>query len=187
MLAFSKWAGETCYTAWMRKYILGIAVAAIFLAYSTVLRHQHSEPVIVPSTLGQNNSSGTNSSSSTQATNSTSTTKSTPTTSSTTTTNSTPSSQYKDGTYTGSVANAYYGNVQVRAIITNGKITTIDFLQSPAENPNSIYVNQQADPYLKQEAIQAQSSKVSIITGATFTSQAFTQSLANALSQAIQN
>jgi uncharacterized protein with FMN-binding domain len=102
-------------------------------------------------------------------------------------TSPTASSQYKDGTYAGSVANAYYGNVQVQAVIKNGQITTVNFLQSPNENPNSIYVNQQAMPYLVQEAIQAQSSKVSAITGATFTSQAFMQSLANALSQATQN
>ncbi|HUD07215.1 MAG TPA: FMN-binding protein [Candidatus Saccharimonadales bacterium] len=158
----------------MRKYVLGIVIAVIFLAYSTVLRHQHSRPVIAPTSLSQNNSTSSNSSNS----------SSNPTT---TTTNPTPSSQYKDGTYSGSVANAYYGNVQVQAIIQNGKITTVNFLQSPNENPNSIYVNQQADPYLKQEAIQSQSSNVSLITGATFTSQAFTQSLANALSQATKN
>jgi uncharacterized protein with FMN-binding domain len=156
----------------MRKYVLGIAIAIIFLAYSTVLRHQHSRPVIAPTSLSQNNSSASNSSSLPSAT---------------TNTPSTTTSQYKDGTYTGSVTNAYYGNVQVQAIISNGKITTVNFLQSPDENPNSIYVNQQAMPYLKQEAIKAQSSKVSTITGATFTSQAFTQSLANALSQATQN
>ncbi len=159
----------------MRKYILGIAIAVIFLAYSTVLRHQHSSPVIAPASLGQSNSADSSPSTATA-----------PTTSTPSTT-STLHSQYKDGTYTGSVTNAYYGNVQVQAIISSGKITTIDFLQSPNENPNSIYVNQQAMPYLKQEAIQAQSSKVSTITGATFTSQAFIQSLANALSQATQN
>lgn len=168
----------------MRKYVLGIAVSIIFLAYSTVLRHQHSEAILAPASLSQNNSSNSPTTSSTTTPNSSSSGTSTATPPATTTTPT--SSQYKDGTYTGSVANAYYGNVQVSANIVNGKISSVDFLQSPNENPNSIYVNQQADPYLKQEAIHAQSSKVSIITGATLTSQAFTQSLANALSQAYQ-
>jgi uncharacterized protein with FMN-binding domain len=159
----------------MRKYVLGIAVSIIFLAYSTVLRHQHSEAVVAPTAL-----STTNNSTSSTSSNATTTTTTTPTTT------PTPSSQYKDGTYTGSVANAYYGNVQVQAVISDGKITTVNFLQSPDENPNSIYVNQTAIPYLKQEAVKAQSSKVSIITGATFTSQAFSQSLANALKHASQ-
>jgi uncharacterized protein with FMN-binding domain len=45
-------------------------------------------------------------------------------------------------------------------------------------------INQQAMPMLKQEAIQKQAARVDIISGATFTSQAFVQSLTNALDQA---
>jgi uncharacterized protein with FMN-binding domain len=158
----------------MRKYFLGIIIAIIFVIYSLVLRHQHSEPVVAPLAISQNNpapssNSNTNSTQSNSAT-----------------TNPTTNSQYKDGTYTGSVENAFYGNVQISATIQDGKITTVNFLEYPNENPNSIYVNQEAIPYLKQEAIKAQSSNVSAITGATFTSQAFMQSLANALSQAKQ-
>jgi uncharacterized protein with FMN-binding domain len=148
----------------MRKYFLGIAVGVVFLAYSVVLRQQHSQPVVAPTSLSQNNSSKSTS----------------------TSTNSTPSVQYKDGSYTGSIANAFYGNVQVSVSIQNSKITAVNFLQYPDENPNSIYVNTSAIPYLKQEAIKAQNSNVNIVTGATFTSQAFIQSLANALSQAKQ-
>lgn len=154
----------------MRKYFLGIAIALIFLAYTTVLRHQHSEPVIAPVALSPSKSTGSTSAPA-QAN---------------TTPSSQPSSQYKDGTYTGSVDNAFYGNVQVSATIAGGKITAVNFLEYPNENPNSIYVNSAAIPYLKQEAVQAQSSHVSVVTGATFTSQAFMQSLANALSQATQ-
>jgi uncharacterized protein with FMN-binding domain len=150
----------------MKKYFLGIAVGLIFVVYSTVLRHQHSEPVIAPASLSQNSST-------------TSIPSTTPSTSST-------SPQFKDGTYTGRIENAYYGNVQVSAVIQNGVLTAVNFLQSPNDNPNSIYVNQAAMPYLKHEAIKAQSANVSIVTGATLTSQAFIQSLTNALNQAKQ-
>lgn len=156
----------------MRKYVLGVTIAIIFFAYSIVLRHQHSEPVIAPANLNQNNSGS-------------STSKSNPSPTSTAN-NSTPTTTYKDGTYTGDVENAFYGNVQVSATIANGKITAVNFLQSPDDNPNSIYVNQAAMPYLKQEAIKAQSAKVSIVTGATFTSQAFMESLSSALNKATQ-
>jgi len=47
-----------------------------------------------------------------------------------------------------------------------------------------VVINQQAMPYLQQEAIQAQSSNVQVISGATYTSQAFIQSLATAFAQA---
>ncbi len=91
---------------------------------------------------------------------------------------------YVDGSYTGSVADAYYGNVQVQAIISGGKITGVHFLQYPNSHGTSVYINSQAMPYLKQEAIQAQSANVDIISGATDTSMAFQQSLADALAQA---
>ncbi len=160
------------YNGYMKKFILGISVGLVFLLYSHVLRGQHSEPVIAPASLSQKSSTATTTS---------------PTTSPTTTPSTTPATpQYKDGNYTGSVQNAFYGNVQVSAIIQSGKLSAVNFLEYPNENPNSIYVNQQAIPYLKQEAIKAQSSKVSIVTGATFTSQAFIRSLSDALSQAQQ-
>jgi uncharacterized protein with FMN-binding domain len=94
------------------------------------------------------------------------------------------SATYKDGQYTGSTADAFYGYIQVLAVISGGKLTDVQFLQHPDENPNSININSQAMPYLKQEAIQAQSANVNIISGATDTSQAFIQSLSSALSQA---
>ena len=91
---------------------------------------------------------------------------------------------YKNGTYTGSVADAFYGNIQVQAVITNGQISDVIFLQYPNDRSTSIAINTQAMPYLKQEAIQAQSAQVDIVSGASDTSQAFQQSLASALAQA---
>ena len=139
----------------MRKYFLGIVIALVFLAYSTILRHQHSAPVVAPTVSLSNSAPVTTVS-------------------------------YKDGTYTGDVENAFYGDVQVSATIQSGKITSVDFLEQPDANPNSINVNQAATPYLKQEAIKAQSANVSGVTGATYTSQAFMQSLSSALKQAKQ-
>ncbi len=108
----------------------------------------------------------------------------TPTSTSTPTPTPKPSSQYKDGTYTGSVEDAFYGSIQVQATISGGKITNIQFLQAPNDNGTSIYINSQADPMLAQEAIQAQNANVNIISGASDSSQAFMQSLQSALDQA---
>jgi len=93
--------------------------------------------------------------------------------------------QYKNGEYTGNVEDAFYGNVQVKIIISSGKISSVQFLDYPQDRQTSVYINSQAMPYLKQEAIQAQSANVDIISGATATSQAFIQSLASALAQAV--
>jgi uncharacterized protein with FMN-binding domain len=91
---------------------------------------------------------------------------------------------YKDGEYTGKKADAYYGNLQVKAIINAGKITDVQFLEAPTTPENSIKVNGMAKPLLTQEAITAQSADVDGVSGATFSSKAFKESLADALSQA---
>jgi uncharacterized protein with FMN-binding domain len=96
----------------------------------------------------------------------------------------TPKGQYVDGMYTGSAANAYYGNIQVRATISGGKLTNVTFLQYPNDRSTSRYINQQAMPELKAEAIQAQSASVNGVSGASDSSAAFQQSLADALAQA---
>jgi uncharacterized protein with FMN-binding domain len=97
---------------------------------------------------------------------------------------STTNALYKDGTYTGSVADAFWGNVQVQVVTQKGSITNISFLQYPNERDRSVMINSYADPQLISEAIQAQSATVDIVTGATDSSEAFMQSLSDALSQA---
>lgn len=93
--------------------------------------------------------------------------------------------KYKNGSYTGSSADAFYGLVQVKAIIIGGKITDVQFLNYPQDNGSSLSRSNYAMPILKSEAIQAQSANVNIVSGATETSRAFIQSLSSALSQAV--
>jgi uncharacterized protein with FMN-binding domain len=95
-----------------------------------------------------------------------------------------PKSPYNDGTYVGDSADAYYGNVQVQVVISGGKITDVQFLDHPQDRSRSVYINDQAMPYLTSEAIQAQSANVDAVSGASETSRAFIESLSSALSQA---
>ncbi len=157
----------------MKKLALSAFVIISFALYSFGLRHSDSPLLVSPKT-----SSGQGSGTSTAARSSASSSATTSGTAQTATT-------YKDGTYTGSVADAFYGNVQVQATIQGGKITAVKFLQYPNDRPNSVEINRQAMPYLQQEAIQAQSAHVDGVSGATDTSQAFVQSLSSALSQAM--
>ena len=94
------------------------------------------------------------------------------------------SSGYKDGTYTGPVIDVNVGNVQVQATIKNGKISNVQFLDYPQDRNTSRRINSYAVPSLQQEAIQAQSANVDIVTGATLTSEGFQMSLQAALNQA---
>lgn len=95
-----------------------------------------------------------------------------------------PRGLYANGSYVGSSADAYYGYVQVKAIIQNGKIADVQFLDHPQDRRTSEMINNYAMPYLTQEAIQAQSANVDGVSGATDTSMAFRESLASALAQA---
>jgi len=94
------------------------------------------------------------------------------------------SGSYKDGTYIGPSVDAYYGNVQVQVSIQGGKISDVTFLDFPHDRRTSQEINAQATPWLQQEAIQAQSANVDLISGATLTSEAFVQSLQTALQSA---
>lgn len=103
---------------------------------------------------------------------------------SSTATSSTGSSTYNDGSYTGKASDALYGYIKVKATISSGKITNIEFLEYPNDRGNSTEINNYAMPRLKQQAIQAQSAQVDGISGATDTSIAFIESLSDALNQA---
>ena len=91
---------------------------------------------------------------------------------------------YQDGSYTGIQADAHWGTVEVRAIISHGQISDVQFLQYPNHRSLSREINRQAMPILTQEAIQAQRADVDIVSGATDTSEAFFESLDSALRQA---
>ncbi len=152
-----------------KKTIVSLVIIGTFVIYSLI--HDHSGlAAVVPntSTGSRSSSSSTTTPSSTEPPNAT----------------AAPGSLYKDGSYTGSVADAQWGVVQVEAVIKQGKITDVQFLQYPNDRNRSININSVADPQLVSEAIQAQSANVDIVTGATDSSDAFIQSLSDALSQA---
>ncbi len=92
--------------------------------------------------------------------------------------------QYRDGAYTGPVVDAYYGLMQIQAIIKGGRLASIRVLQYPNDRQTSIFINRQALPMLRNEVITAQSANVDIVSGATLSSEAFIQSLGAAMSQA---
>jgi len=93
--------------------------------------------------------------------------------------------RYKDGEYLGILANAYYGYVQTEVFIFDDKISDIKLLRSPDSSRNSRYISRQAIPYLREEMLKSQSNNVDIVSGATYTSGAFMESVGSALSNAL--
>jgi uncharacterized protein with FMN-binding domain len=95
-----------------------------------------------------------------------------------------PGGQFVDGTYTGPAVDAYYGLVQIQAIVQRGQLVDIAVLQYPSDRRLSVRINRYALPRLRDEVISAQSAEVDIISGATLTSWAFMRSLGSALGSA---
>ena len=88
------------------------------------------------------------------------------------------------GTFTGRREYAYYGFVRVQATVRSGTVTDVRVLEYPNDNGRSQYINSVALPYLIQETVGGHSWRVDLISGATFTSQAYEKSLQEALRQA---
>ena len=143
--------------------------------------HEDEEEYYANQTLTSDTTTTTTVPASTSAT--TTTTSAAPAEITTTTVNA-ATGLYKDGQYDGNAADAYYGFVQVRAIVQGGKIVDVQFLSYPNDRSYSVEINNYAMPKLKTEAITVQNAQVNIVTGATNTSRAFITSLSSALNQA---
>lgn len=166
----------------MKKFLLSTFVILAFIVYTIHEQFKgatNTNSALLPSTSATITPSNTPIPTQTPAGNSP------PPAAPTATPTATPSKgKYKDGQYTGDSVDAYYGFVQVKAIIKNGSISDVQFLDHPQDRRTSQMINDQAMPYLTSEAIQAQSAQVDIVSGATDTSLAFRQSLQSALSKA---
>jgi uncharacterized protein with FMN-binding domain len=90
---------------------------------------------------------------------------------------------YKDGTATGSVISTRYGDLQVEVTISGGVIVDVTALQLPDSDGRSRSIASQAEPILREEALTAQSANIDLLSGATYTSDAYAQSLQSALDQ----
>jgi uncharacterized protein with FMN-binding domain len=89
-----------------------------------------------------------------------------------------------DGTYTGSSVSTRFGNVQVAVTIAAGSITDVTALQLTDDDGRSIQISNRAAPILRSEVLSSQSARVSNVSGATYTTDAYLTSLQSALDQA---
>jgi len=132
-------------------------------------------------TTGTASSAGSSTGSSTTSGGATATS---PSASATATPSATPSTAAASATrtITGAVEQNRYGSFQVQVTFDGSKITAVQVLQSP-EDRRSQEINQQATPMLEQEALAAQSANIDTVSGATYTSESYKQSLQSAIDQ----
>lgn len=84
-------------------------------------------------------------------------------------------------TATGDAIDVRWGNVQVQVTLTGGRITDIASVQLPDGDGHSARISERVWPTLVQQAIEAQSSQIAGVSGASYTSYGFEQSLKSAL------
>jgi uncharacterized protein with FMN-binding domain len=84
------------------------------------------------------------------------------------------------GTFTGPLEDTQYGAVQVQITVSNGKITNAN----GSLPQGGSHVGQDALPQLNQEVLTAQSASIQAVSGATYTSNGYIQSLQKAIDQA---
>jgi uncharacterized protein with FMN-binding domain len=85
---------------------------------------------------------------------------------------------------TGNVINTPYGPTQVQVTVNAGKIVKVTVLQHTNDGVNSMMIDGRALPLLNNETLTAQSGKINAVSGASYTSAGYIQSLQSALDKA---
>lgn len=86
-------------------------------------------------------------------------------------------------TATGQAVQTRYGVVQVKVTVDANRIIDVAFVQLTAADSQSAQINSFAAPTLLRETLAAQSAQIDVVSGATYTSGGYIESLQNALDQ----
>ena len=84
-------------------------------------------------------------------------------------------------TIDGGAAQTQYGTVQVRIVLTGHRLTDVTAVHLTDSSSRSVSISAYAAPILRREALAAQSAHIDTVSGASYTSQAYIQSLQSAL------
>ena len=87
------------------------------------------------------------------------------------------------GSWTGSAVPTRYGTMQVQVVLKAGKLTGVVVLQQTSGGRSS-EIDSYALPVLTTEALKAQGADIDVVSGATYTSDGYAQSLQAALDTA---
>ena len=77
-----------------------------------------------------------------------------------------------------------FGDVQVRVTLKGHQIVDVQALQLPHDRSRSASISNFSGPILRREALQAQSAQIDLVSGATYTSESYAESLQGALDKA---
>lgn len=162
------WRGTVLFTV-----ILVVMGATVGLKLYGVGEQVAATPAASTTTSTSSASTGTGTATDSSSSGSTTTATPTPTPSA--------SSAATTTTVTGSAVDTRYGTVQVKVTFSGTTITAVDTIQAPNGNGRDIEIDQQALPMLEQEVLASQSANIDTVSGATYTSEGYIQSVQSAI------
>jgi uncharacterized protein with FMN-binding domain len=163
---------------------LGLAVASVALGALLILNFKAPEDIAVSGAATNGDTGGgSGSASATPSTGGSTGVRSTPAPKATSSSGSSGGTSAGTRTVTGTLVNTRYGPVQVQITVTNGKVTNVTATNLPSGGRSGA-ISSYAAPILSGEAMSAQSAQIDLVSGATYTSSAYEQSLQAALDQA---
>lgn len=95
-----------------------------------------------------------------------------------------PTTNTGNQTVEGDAISTRYGDVQVRVVVAGGQLVDVQAVQLPSDRSRSQAISSDAGPQLRNEALRAQSARINTVSGATYTSDGYAQSLQSALDRA---
>lgn len=84
-------------------------------------------------------------------------------------------------TATGDAVSTQYGNAQVKVTVSGGRIVDVQAVQLQDNGARSVQISSYAAPLLRQSALAKQTASIDFVSGATYTSTSYQQSLQSAL------
>lgn len=87
-------------------------------------------------------------------------------------------------TATGPAITTPFSVIQVRATLTRGRLTGVETVELSGDGPHTDALNARAEPILRAEALKAGSAEIDVVTGATYTSESWRESLQAAIDAA---
>jgi uncharacterized protein with FMN-binding domain len=87
-------------------------------------------------------------------------------------------------TATGRAITTPFSVVSVRVTVTGRELTRVETVALGGDGPRTRAINDRAEPILREEALEAGSAKIDVVTGATYTSESYIDSLQSAIDRA---
>jgi uncharacterized protein with FMN-binding domain len=87
-------------------------------------------------------------------------------------------------TATGQIVTTPFSVIQVRVTLTGKQLTRVETVELSGTGARTQAINARAEPILREEALRAGSAKIDVVTGATYTSESYRDSLQSAIDRA---